>query len=200
LLIIENYFVAYRKLVLYEHDLMNVPRVEPKIQINVRQANSDDMEKLVEKSVNERKVNKRKYRMLVWERFKAGHWCFIAERADEILGYAWIAFPELYVIEIERNMSFEEDEAMIYDVYTFSSYRGKGIAPKIYEESIYSLKKSDYKKLYIAILEQNKPSRKTAEKLNFKPIKTITFLKIFGIKNYSVRENLDFGCNCSALL
>lgn len=181
-LIIENYIVAHRKLILYEHDLLNVTVIEPKIQINVRQASLDDMEKLVEKSANERRVKKRKYMKRVLERLKAGHCCFIAERSDEIVGYAWIALQELYVMEIERKMSLKEDEAMFYDVYTFSIHRGKGIAPKIYEEAINHLRKNNYKKIYIAMLQHNKPSQRAAEKLNFKAVETITFLKIFGVK------------------
>ena len=157
------------------------------MEINVRQAGLSDIKKLVEKIANEKRIlrgrAKRKSITDLLQRLKAGHWCFIAEKTDEILGYAWIAFRELYISEIEKKMALKEDEAMFYDVYTFSLYRNKGVAKKIYEVAINYLRKNDYKKIYVAILQHNRPSRKVAEKFNFKAVETITFLKIFCIKN-----------------
>lgn len=184
-----KYLLDYQKIVFYECDTMHPPQTKPKLRLCIRQAKIEDMEKLVEmrtrwRMEGESIIKKRRYLRQVFERLKAGHWCFIAEsvHSEEILGYLWVASRELYVCEIEMTMKFNENEAMFYDVYTFPPYRRKGVAQKIYEEVINLLRIRNFKKLYVAVLQHNKPSKALAKKLNFKPVKTTAFLKILGIK------------------
>jgi len=188
-LVIRKYFLDYEKLVLYEHDTILLPQKKPKILLDVRQASMEDMEKLVEMRTHwqvesESRIKRRKYLRQVFERLKAGHWCFIAEgiHSEEFLGYMWVARRELYICEIEIIMNFNENEAMFYDVYTYPPYRRKGVAQKIYEEVINLLRIHNFKKLYVAVLQRNKPSIALAKKLNFRPVKTTAFLKVLGIK------------------
>jgi len=181
LIIIESILFTYRHNIFYENDLESIIETKPKIQINTKQATLAQMGKLAEKSAEERGVNKAEYMARLLRRLKRGDWCFVAERNDDIAGYAWVAFRDLYLMEMDAWVKLGGDEAVIYDVYTFLGYRGMGVATKIIEIAIRQLIKNDYKRVYASILRENRPSRKAFEKLNFYPAGSITFFKIFGV-------------------
>lgn len=185
--IIEKFFLAYKKNVIYEFDVKDVSMVKAETKIIFREAGLTDMEKLVEirtsrRSFGEGFLRKEKYLIKVLERLKASHQCFIAERNSEILGYVWFAFGELYVNEIERRVVLREDEAILYDGYVSPFQRGKGIGPDIWSQSIIRLRRSGYRRIYGFVASYNKPSRRALEKINGKTKATVIFLKILTMK------------------
>lgn len=191
--IVEKYFLIYRKIFFYERDLNIVPVQNPKIEMNIRQANSGDMEKLVdmrktENRFSEHYVDKRKYLSILFQRLNAGQICFIATKNDDVLGHLWIAFHKLYENEMKRDILMSDKTVMFFDLYTSSLYRGLGVAPKITEHVFNYLKINNFEKIYVMVNQQNRSSRKTTEK-NFKPIDIITFIKFFGYSYVTQRMN-----------
>jgi ribosomal protein S18 acetylase RimI-like enzyme len=183
-LLVEKYFLNYKKIFFYERDLKNIPPHNSKIQMNVRQAKPADLEKLVklrksEPKFSEHHVDERRYLKILFERLNDGCVCFIATHNDEVLGHLWIAFSNLYENEMNRNIVLSDKAVMFFDLYTSSSYRGLGVAPKITEHVFNYLKENNFEKIYVMVNQQNFSSRKTTEK-NFKPVDIITFIKFFG--------------------
>ncbi len=185
--IIEKYFLAYRKDVMYEFDVRDVSILKANVKIIFREAGPADMEKLVEIRTRHRSFGdiffrKKKYLIKVLERLKANHRCLIAERNTEILGYVWAAFGELYLNEIERRIILREDEAILYDWYVSPFQRGKGIGPEIWSQSIIRLGRGGYRRIYGFVAPYNKPSRRALEKINGRTKATIVFIKILTMK------------------
>lgn len=183
-LIVERYFLTCKEKILYEYDLRGFPFQNPKIQMNVRQARLEDMEKLAEmrateKNSSEHNVKQRQYFVTLLKRLKADNYCFIAEKNNEILGYLWIAVHELFNVEMDRNLLLSDTSVMLYDLYTFSSYRGLGVAPTIMEQTFKFLRENNFKNAYVFVDYFNKSSRKTNEKYS-KMIDVITSIKFFG--------------------
>lgn len=199
LVIIERYLLSFRKFVLCELDLNEDPRKKATTQIGVRQARLDDLEKLAkmrssEERFGKNRVDKPRYALLLQERLKSGHQCFIAEGADMVLGYVWIAFLEFHVSEMKRKITLKNDEAMLYDVYTSSFYRGKEIFPRIAEVAFDSLRKNHYEKIYFITRKCNKPMINAGKKLNAKMVEALTFIGILmftRLTRVSLRH--DFG-------
>jgi ribosomal protein S18 acetylase RimI-like enzyme len=152
--------------------------------MTLRKVSLTDLKKLAElrtneKSSGEHKVNKQKYFMTMLNRLKSGHCCFLAEKNNSFLGYVWVAFQELSAVEMNRTLVLDDKSAIIYDLYTFSAYRGLGVAPKVTEKALTYLKNNSYEKAYAVVDTQNKSSMLANEK-NFKPIDVINFINFFG--------------------
>jgi len=175
--ILRENIVDYVQVIIYERPLTNMPSINTKIKVSVKRASMDDLKRIyVIRARNKNGLSKR---------LNDGHLCFIAERKGDPVGYCWVAFRELYIIEIDRKIKFDNAEACIYDVFVFPEYRRKKIYQKMLVEIFRFLKKKGYKKAFINVLSTNIPSQRGVEHVGFKRIKNVTFLKLFGLKKYA---------------
>jgi ribosomal protein S18 acetylase RimI-like enzyme len=182
--LVERYFLSFHNFILYESDLDNLPLHVSKLDMNIRKADVSDLKKLAEVRTNEKtsgehKVNKQKYLVTMLNRLKSGHCCFLAEKNDHFLGYVWVAFRELSAVEMNRTLVLDDKSVIIYDLYTFSAYRGLGVAPNVTEKALRHLKNNSIEQAYAVVDTQNKPSIVANEK-NFKTIDAIKFINFFG--------------------
>lgn len=174
--VIRKNIVDYKQVVIYEKPLTNIPSINTKIKVSVKRASLDDIRKIyVKRARNKNSLSKR---------LNDGHLCFIAERKDDIVGYCWVAFRELYVSEIDKKIKFNNAEACLYSVFVFPEYRRKRIYQKMLVEIFRFLRKKGHKKAFINVLSTNIPSQRGVEHVGFKSIKNVTFFRLFGLKKY----------------
>ena len=109
--------------------------------------------------------------------------CFVAMIENKVAGFAWLYFQKRkYEPAIEREETFRDDEALIYDTFVLSEFRRKGVGSKLNEECLRYIKSKDYKKALVYIETDNMPSIKSFERMAFYPTKIITCLRIFNFK------------------
>ena len=99
----------------------------------------------------------------------------------EIIGCIKIGFGNVFIVDYNRIIKFPEKMAFIYDTYVLEEQRRKGIAKYLITQSIKFLKVKGYTKVRCHIPPWNKTSIRVYEKIGFKKISYIRFLRIFGV-------------------
>lgn len=121
-----------------------------------------------------------------------GNVCFVAMAGNKVTGFAWLYFRKRkYEPAIEREETFEDGEALVYDRVVFPEFRRKGIGNKLNEERLRYLQAKGYKKVLAYIEANNIPSIKSFERMDFYLIKIIIYFRIFKfkrIKEYPVNK------------
>jgi len=117
------------------------------------------------------------------DRLNSGDMCFIAELDNTIVGFSWLSFNRIkYENAYEREITLNEDEALIYDRMVFRGFRMSGVSNKLNEEQLNFLRINNYKKSLVIIRSDNIPSIKSFEKFGFYPEKYLICLRIFWFK------------------
>lgn len=175
--IIRKNILDYEQVIIYEKALSNIPTISSKIKVSVKRASCDDIRRIsVMRALDKNSLLKR---------LNDGHLCFIAERKGDIVGYCWVAFQELYIIEIDKKIKFKNGGACVYDVFVFREYRRKKIYQKMLVEIFRFLRKKGHKRALINVLSTNIPSQRGVENVGFKIIRNVTFFRLFGLKKYA---------------
>ena len=182
-LLMEEYLFAYRKFILYEFNIENVPLVKAKIMMKVKEVSITDLDKLAEmrtthRAAGESLLRKDMYLMKLMERIQANHRCFVGIKNNEILSYAWLAFREIYSNGIKRKILLRNKEALLYDIYADPSYRKRGVISEIISQAFIQLRENGYQRVFSLVRSYNEPSKRTMKKLNGKIKGEILFLKI----------------------
>jgi hypothetical protein len=111
------------------------------------------------------------------KRLSAGWLCIGIKHHDEIAAYMWCSLRECN----SPYLSFylREDEACLLDARTFSSYRGKNLAPYLRVQLYKHLRQMGRTK-FISITQYfNTPSLRFKKKLNAKPQKLYVYICLF---------------------
>lgn len=99
----------------------------------------------------------------------------------KIIGCIKIGFGNVFIVDYNRIIKFPEKMAFIYDTYVLEEQRKKGIAKYLITQSIKFLKVKGYTKVRCHIPPWNKASIRVYEKIGFKKISYIMYLRIFGV-------------------
>ena len=103
--------------------------------------------------------------------------CIGVKHHDQIAAYMWCNLRECDNILIKFDL--EEDEAYLMDARTFSSYRGKNLAPYLRFELYKHLRQMGRAKFISITNYMNIPARKFKMKLNAKPQKLYVWVNLF---------------------
>jgi ribosomal protein S18 acetylase RimI-like enzyme len=91
-----------------------------------------------------------------------GHYMVAAFHQGKIIGYAWISCKDLYVPELEKNVSF--DGAHLWRVHVDSEFRNKGVGRALLEETLaLSRERLGSRKAYSIVERDNIPSQRVFE-------------------------------------
>ena len=92
-----------------------------------------------------------------------------------------IGFGNVYIADYDKVIKFPEKMAFIYDTYILQEYRRKGVAKYLITHAIKFRKAHKYTKVRCHIPPWNKASISAYEKIGFRKISYIRYVKIFGI-------------------
>lgn len=112
--------------------------------------------------------------------------CFIAIEGESIVGYVWFNIGvEAYVSELERKIRLKPGEGYVYAAFVLPAFRRKGIFKCLMQEVLLAAKSRNLEKLYVVTLTANIPSQRAFRLVGFRPIKLVSFIKIFFWRKYN---------------
>jgi len=111
------------------------------------------------------------------KRLSDGCLCIGIKHYDEIAAYMWCNLKECDSKLIRFNLS--EDKAYLMDARTFSSYRGKNLAPYLRAQLYKHLRQMGRTKFISITSYLNTSSIRFKKKLNAKPYKLYARIKLF---------------------
>jgi GNAT superfamily N-acetyltransferase len=119
-------FVRVETLVVYRRDLRQLPlphaNTSPAQFVCLNDSTSETLQSLCRK-YPEKKCHERLRR--------PGQQCYVALRAGQGAGYAWLTRADIYVDEIACMYPISGDEIFIYDCFVDPACRGAGIYPEL---------------------------------------------------------------------
>lgn len=176
--VLEKYF-WYDKIFFFEKNLVSSSMpISAKISIKVRLVTSNDSQKILR---NFPHLSAKEIK----NRWNLGHLCLGAEAYGEIVNLRWISFNEAYVGGLKRKLWVYPNSAYLYDEYTLPEYRGLGIAPAAFSETLKYLKvNTPVEKVYICISHTNYPSLRAAKKEELHRIGGVSCIHIFNLRHY----------------
>ena len=178
-------FFVREKIFAFEKSLPARSRIEAKVEVDVRLAQSIDISKLAEKFGSR----------AMEQGIRKGHLCFIVDMDGEIVHYKWVAFDEAYVSELKRDIYFDSDSAYIYSSYTVPDCRGFGLDPKVTTKVFDYLYGKGIEKVYILVRHNNLPSLRVMQKVGYRKMGEIRFIQVFSFRKYTCEGLTEKDCN-----
>lgn len=173
------------KIFAFEKSLPARLKIETKVNVNVRLAQSIDISKLAEK-IRTKGMK---------ERIRKGHLCFIADMNSEIVHLKWVTFDHAYVSELKRKIHLDSNSAYINSSYTVPDYRGFGLDPEVTMKVFdYSYKKG-IKKVYILVSHNNHSSLRVVQKLGYRKMGEIRLIQVLSFRKYTIEGATEKDCN-----
>ena len=130
----------------------------------------------------ERDASKQSYR--IPDRLAGGCRCFGVKHERQVVAYTWCDYSQCN----HRPLTFplKEDEAYLFDMYTFKRYRGRNIAPYMRYQLYRRLTEMGRTTYYSITDAWNTPSAKFKRKLGAEPEKLYLNIKLFGRLEWNV--------------
>lgn len=181
-------FFKIRKEIFYEKDLSTyIPEISPKLNATFREGSLMDLLKLKDKMYLDINTIKR------W--IISGKKVFIVEAHNEVIHYSWLSFDEEYIKPIEKKITLAKNEGFIHTCRTMPSFRKKRIYSFVLSNICKYLRSNGYSKVLICANSKNIPSIKSIQKMGFKRIGEVFFLKLFLFKKYKYSDKDSFLIN-----
>ncbi len=111
------------------------------------------------------------------DRIADGCICFGVLHKGEVAAYSWCDLKRCNDKKIEFQL--KENEAYLFDAYTFKAYRGKNLAPYMRYQLYKHLTGMGRNVYYSITLQYNTPSIKFKRKLNAKHLRLYLYISLF---------------------
>lgn len=185
---IERVGFKYIKMLVYEQPLdKEIPKVETRVPVEIKLISASDVINGRYQGIPLAAGDDPLQHNRTLSRLSNGDIGFAAMVGDRVAGFAWLYMQKTkYEQIIEREITFGDDESMIYDGQVLPEFRRNNIVQKISEEMRHFLKSRDFKNLCIYVEADNIPTIKACDRQGYYLIKVITYLKAFGLKR--IRE------------
>ena len=124
------------------------------------------------------------------ERLEKGDKCVLAIHNDEIVGYSW-AMKDAMELSQFNLIPLPENKVYLYNAFVVEEFRGKRVngAMRQYFDNI--LINEGKTTIVATISKYNKPSIKSAERMDPKKIGKVTQIRFFGLKyDYISKKDL----------
>lgn len=109
-----------------------------------------------------------------------GHFWANIKHENNIIGYIKLGYNNVYIVDYNMAIHFPPKVAFIYDTYVLPELRGHKVASYFINEVADYLKNDGYCTLMCHIPRWNIASIKSYERIGFKRMGKIRYLKIFG--------------------
>ena len=127
---------------------------------------------------------------LAHRRLDRGEICFAAVHKGKIVSYCWFAQGNIGIEEIGMAVSTLPGEVYLYDAFTLSPWRGKGLYPVVLKETLLHAETIGFTRALIFVAENNKASRRGVIKTGFQEFQVVRYFSILGIPFYRYSEPL----------
>lgn len=125
----------------------------------------------------------------VYKEIQSGSIVYGVFVGEELAHFSCVSKKRRYVGEIERDLIIENSDFYIYNCFTEASFRGLGLYGETLNHILYMNKGT---RAIIACLEENKPSLKVINKIGFRSLGGVHFLKIIGFGHLVNKTEFTF--------
>jgi ribosomal protein S18 acetylase RimI-like enzyme len=112
------------------------------------------------------------------------HLCFGLKQNQEIMAFMWCNLDRCHWYA--SPFALKEDEAYLFDAYTYKKYRGMNLAPYLMYQVYKSLNKIGRTKLFSITEYLNTPAMKFKKKLGCRHLKLALFIKPFRLFKWNI--------------
>ncbi|MGH7268622.1 MAG: GNAT family N-acetyltransferase [Candidatus Rokuibacteriota bacterium] len=129
------------------------------------------------------------HRQSVLERLAAGHHCYVARMAGEVVHCGWVTFdwiewPGEHWTALpaapQRLVLLGRDEAFHNDAYTDEAWRGRRLYTAALGWILHHLCRQGVRRLYAEVAVDNRSSAKTFERLGWQRLGTVVYARMPG--------------------
>jgi ribosomal protein S18 acetylase RimI-like enzyme len=176
-----SYVFDKRMATVFERSLDDAfPEYPPSIPIIVREITQEDIDRF-----RQPQSLLREHRVAEFaERLKTGRVGVIALADDRVAGYAWLSQGT----ELDRwlgiEVSMQEGEGYLLDMFIFPHFRRHRIYPSLQLHRFNCLRRLGCRIAYGIVAANNFPALKWHERLGFRGLRQIGYMKIMGMKRY----------------
>lgn len=160
------------KIYLYKKNLDDLPfKIIPKIDINIKKAKKEDIQKLI------RLVDKECKKQILYS-IQNGSECYIATHNDEPAGFVWLNQKFMLLRGRKIGRIKENKVAFAYHGYVFPKYRNKRIFESLTKEYYKDLKIQRFKRAYSLVDVHNPIAIKARERFGETRIKRLFIITL----------------------
>lgn len=161
--------IGYRRILLLERALEEpVQEVSPRLPVTI------DLLKTAEVNAYLKLRPETAPREVV-DRLNAGHWCFVARHAGQLVSTSWAASHRAWVRYLSCEIRLQPGEVYVYDSFTKPEFRGQAISPAVRTEMIRYFRAAGYRRMILGIVPENSPNLRAVRKVGF---------RAFGMRGY----------------
>ena len=117
-----------------------------------------------------------------------GSCCYVFLKNEKIIAFNLVSFGEIYIPLIHYNKKFPRNSAWSEHIWVDKNFRNNDIATNLRINAFSDLSMMGIKWLYGGCLTCNKISLKLAEKLNFRNIMDISYIRIMNFKKWKIKR------------
>lgn len=103
--------------------------------------------------------------------------CVAAFDGRRVVGFNLVAFREIFIPPINLNMRFLPHQAWLVQITVLKTYRRQGLATALSYRVFTELQKRGVRTLYSGVMVSNTPSRRSHEKVGFRIIADVHYLR-----------------------
>lgn len=124
------------------------------------------------------------------DRLHLGHFCYLVEYKENVVGYLWVARGAKYISEIDCEVQLKNNEILTYNAYVSPDHRGNNLLNKMKWTIFNNLSTEGYNTVLNYLFDWNIASKKASEKLGVAVIGHIKFGYLFGLKYMSISDSI----------
>lgn len=112
------------------------------------------------------------------DRLNVGQWCFVARHDGKLISASWAAIHMARSDYLNREIQLGQDEVYVYGLFTKPDFRGFSVSPTINVAMMRYFRDTGYRRMICWVLPENNPSLKALQKVGFRPLGIMGYVKI----------------------
>lgn len=164
--------LGYRRVMLLKRSLLEpIPDATPRVPVTVGLLERTDIIEYLEFRVGT-PVGE------IQRRLDAGHCCFVARYLGRLVASSWAASTGAWMHYLACEVQVASDEVYIYDSFTRSDCRGRGVSPAIGIEMLHHFRAAGYRRAVRTISPENRASLQAVGKTGYRPYGVMGYVKV----------------------
>lgn len=111
----------------------------------------------------------------------------VIDNFENICGIFSLSYTDTFIYEMNEIIHLNNEECYLFDDYTFIEHRRRGVQTFSVKARCDMAKKSGYKKAFVIVDKDNKPSRKSMENAGFKCEEKYYFITVKNFRKLLIR-------------
>jgi len=165
--------------VFFEHDLKNIPNIEPRLPVAMKVLGESEISRIREVAeFSDQVFNKR---------MKREDTCFVSEKSERLLSFHWLQTKGNHFVKPTGQWEkIKEGEAVIYHVFVHKDFRGNKLNGHAYSHILRHCRDLKIKRVWIYTHKSNIANIKGLKAINFKMYRETLSLR-FNNRYYLLR-------------